>query len=110
MRPADNHGQRGPAGGTGLPGPGDEGHGEVLLEVGHNFTAHARLCVYGRGVYSVEGLTSWFLCPRVSWRRAPGVISFDDSLFKRWRAPLLDRLVLDPVREEDSGDHRRQYL
>lgn len=73
-------------------------------------TCNVCVCVREGGVYRVEGLTSWFLCPRVSWRRAPGVISFDDSLFKRWRAPLLDRLVLDPVREEDSGDRRRQYL
>ncbi|XP_075882180.1 transmembrane protein 81 [Nelusetta ayraudi] len=53
-------------------------------------------------VMKVMGRFSW----RVSWRRAPGVISFDDSLFRRWRAPLLDRLVLDPVREEDSGTYR----
>lgn len=42
---------------------------------------------------------------RVSWRYARGVISSDDSLFTRWDAPLLGRVVLDPVREEDAGKH-----
>lgn len=42
---------------------------------------------------------------RVSWRYARGIISSDDSLFTRWDAPLLDRVVLDPVREEDAGKH-----
>lgn len=38
LRPADNHGHWGPASGARLPGPGDEGHGEVHLEVRHTFT------------------------------------------------------------------------
>ncbi|XP_042370778.1 transmembrane protein 81-like, partial [Plectropomus leopardus] len=42
----------------------------------------------------------------VSWRYARGVISSDDSLFAHWVAPLLDRVVLDPVREEDAGTYR----
>ncbi|XP_017295308.2 transmembrane protein 81 [Kryptolebias marmoratus] len=43
---------------------------------------------------------------RVSWRYARGIISSDDSLFDRWKAPHLDRVVLDPVREEDAGTYR----
>lgn len=42
---------------------------------------------------------------RVSWRYARGVISSDDSLFDRWKAPDLHRVVLDPVREKDAGKH-----
>ncbi|KAJ8017272.1 hypothetical protein DPEC_G00016110 [Dallia pectoralis] len=34
---------------------------------------------------------------RVSWRYARGVVTTDDSLLRRWVAPRLDRLVLDPV-------------
>ncbi|CAN9515281.1 unnamed protein product [Ophioblennius macclurei] len=48
------------------------------------------------------GRFSW----RVSWRHAHGVISSDDSLFARFKAPLLDRLVLDPVQEEHAGTYR----
>lgn len=40
---------------------------------------------------------------RVSWRFAQGIISSDDSLFDRWEAPYLDRVVLDRIREEDAG-------
>lgn len=40
---------------------------------------------------------------RVSWRYARGIITSDDALFKRWQAPYLDRVVLDPVQEEDAG-------
>ncbi|XP_074501298.1 transmembrane protein 81 isoform X3 [Sebastes fasciatus] len=47
------------------------------------------------------GRFSW----RVSWRYARGIISSDDSLFSQWEAPLLDRLILDPVREEDAGTY-----
>ncbi|XP_064849674.1 transmembrane protein 81 [Oncorhynchus masou masou] len=43
---------------------------------------------------------------RVSWRHARGVVTTDDSLMGRWDAPRLDRLVLDPVREEDAGTYR----
>uniref|UniRef100_A0A3B3C286 Transmembrane protein 81 n=1 Tax=Oryzias melastigma TaxID=30732 RepID=A0A3B3C286_ORYME len=48
------------------------------------------------------GRFSW----RVSWRYARGIISSDDSLFERWNAPLLDRMVLDPVKEESAGTYR----
>uniref|UniRef100_A0A671U417 Transmembrane protein 81 n=1 Tax=Sparus aurata TaxID=8175 RepID=A0A671U417_SPAAU len=53
-------------------------------------------------VMEAMGRFSW----RVSWRYARGVISSDDSLFTRWDAPLLGRVVLDPVREEDAGTYR----
>ncbi|XP_038579705.1 transmembrane protein 81 [Micropterus salmoides] len=53
-------------------------------------------------VMEAMGRFSW----RVSWRYARGIISSDDSLFTRWDAPLLDRVVLDPVREEDAGTYR----
>uniref|UniRef100_A0A8C9ZMA1 Transmembrane protein 81 n=1 Tax=Sander lucioperca TaxID=283035 RepID=A0A8C9ZMA1_SANLU len=43
---------------------------------------------------------------RVSWRYARGAISSDDSLFDRWHAPLLDRVILDPIAEEDAGTYR----
>uniref|UniRef100_A0A3Q2VH34 Transmembrane protein 81 n=1 Tax=Haplochromis burtoni TaxID=8153 RepID=A0A3Q2VH34_HAPBU len=43
---------------------------------------------------------------RVSWRYARGIISTDDALLARWDAPELDRVVLDPVREEDAGTYR----
>nr|XP_046253377.1 transmembrane protein 81 [Scatophagus argus]XP_046253378.1 transmembrane protein 81 [Scatophagus argus]XP_046253379.1 transmembrane protein 81 [Scatophagus argus] len=53
-------------------------------------------------VMEAMGRFSW----RVSWRYARGVISSDDSLFAQWEAPLMDRVVLDPVREEDAGTYR----
>ncbi|XP_021162979.2 transmembrane protein 81 [Fundulus heteroclitus] len=53
-------------------------------------------------VMEAMGRFTW----RVSWRYARGIISSDDSLFDRWEAPLLDRVVLDPVREEDAGTYR----
>ncbi|XP_070825442.1 transmembrane protein 81 [Chaetodon trifascialis] len=53
-------------------------------------------------VMEAMGRFSW----RVSWRYARGIITSDDSLFSRWDAPLLDRVVLDPVREEDAGTYR----
>ncbi|XP_029912015.1 transmembrane protein 81, partial [Myripristis murdjan] len=53
-------------------------------------------------VMEAMGRYSW----RVSWRYARGVISSDDALFARWEAPLLDRVVLDPVREDDAGTYR----
>nr|XP_057906823.1 transmembrane protein 81 isoform X3 [Doryrhamphus excisus]XP_057906824.1 transmembrane protein 81 isoform X3 [Doryrhamphus excisus] len=40
---------------------------------------------------------------RVSWSRAPGVISSDNALFTRWHSPRLDLLVLDPVEEQHAG-------
>ncbi|KAF3860808.1 hypothetical protein F7725_001063, partial [Dissostichus mawsoni] len=42
----------------------------------------------------------------VSWRYARGIISSDDTLFARWNAPLLERVILDPVMEEDAGTYR----
>ncbi|XP_008281379.1 transmembrane protein 81 [Stegastes partitus] len=53
-------------------------------------------------VMETMGRFSW----RVSWRYARGVISSDDSLFARWEAPQLDRVILNPVREEDAGTYR----
>ncbi|XP_067449830.1 transmembrane protein 81, partial [Thunnus thynnus] len=53
-------------------------------------------------VMEAMGKFSW----RVSWRYARGIISSDDSLFARWEAPELDRVILDPVREEDAGTYR----
>ncbi|KAA8590738.1 hypothetical protein FQN60_001681, partial [Etheostoma spectabile] len=53
-------------------------------------------------VMEAMGRFSW----RVSWRYARGVISSDDSLFDRWHAPLLDRVILDPITEEDAGTYR----
>ncbi|KAM9351046.1 transmembrane protein 81 [Symphorus nematophorus] len=53
-------------------------------------------------VMEAMGRFSW----RVSWRYGRGIISSDDSLFTRLDAPLLDRVVLDPVREEDAGTYR----
>uniref|UniRef100_A0A3B4TS94 Transmembrane protein 81 n=1 Tax=Seriola dumerili TaxID=41447 RepID=A0A3B4TS94_SERDU len=50
-------------------------------------------------VMQAMGRFSW----RVLWRYARGIISSDDSLFDRWEAPQLDRVILDPVREEDAG-------
>nr|XP_019965739.1 PREDICTED: transmembrane protein 81 [Paralichthys olivaceus] len=52
-------------------------------------------------VMEAMGTFSW----RVSWRYARGIITSDDSLFARWEAPQLDRVVLDPVREEDAGTY-----
>ncbi|XP_022618795.1 transmembrane protein 81 [Seriola dumerili] len=53
-------------------------------------------------VMQAMGRFSW----RVLWRYARGIISSDDSLFDRWEAPQLDRVILDPVREEDAGTYR----
>ncbi|XP_030590531.1 transmembrane protein 81 [Archocentrus centrarchus] len=53
-------------------------------------------------VMEAMGRFSW----RVSWRYARGIITSDDALFARWEAPELDRVVLDPVREEDAGTYR----
>ncbi|KAK2897118.1 hypothetical protein Q8A73_013498 [Channa argus] len=53
-------------------------------------------------VTETMGRFSW----RVTWRYARGVISSDDSLFARWEAPQLDRVILDPVHEEDAGTYR----
>ncbi|KAM7405316.1 hypothetical protein PAMP_012588 [Pampus punctatissimus] len=53
-------------------------------------------------VMEAMGRFAW----RVSWRYARGIISSDDSLFARWEAPELDRVILDPVREEDAGTYR----
>nr|XP_057906822.1 transmembrane protein 81 isoform X2 [Doryrhamphus excisus] len=47
---------------------------------------------------------------RVSWSRAPGVISSDNALFTRWHSPRLDLLVLDPVEEQHAGTYRCDVL
>ncbi|XP_040050514.2 transmembrane protein 81 isoform X2 [Gasterosteus aculeatus] len=52
-------------------------------------------------VLEAMGRFSW----RVSWRYARGIITSDDSLFIRWDAPLLDRVILNPVKEEDAGTY-----
>lgn len=46
----------------------------------------------------------------VSWRFARGIITSDDSLFSRYEALSLDKVVLDPLREEDSGTYRCDVL
>lgn len=46
----------------------------------------------------------------VSWRFAGGVITSDDSLFTRYEALSLDKVVLDPLRVEDSGTYRCDVL
>ncbi|XP_051949827.1 transmembrane protein 81 [Xyrauchen texanus] len=46
----------------------------------------------------------------VSWRFARGVVTSDNSLFIRYEALSLDKVVLDPLREEDSGTYRCDVL
>ncbi|XP_043102483.1 transmembrane protein 81 [Puntigrus tetrazona] len=46
----------------------------------------------------------------VSWRFAGGIITSDDSLFSRYEALSLDKVVLDFLREEDSGTYRCDVL
>ncbi|XP_065104004.1 transmembrane protein 81 [Paramisgurnus dabryanus] len=46
----------------------------------------------------------------VSWRFARGVITSDNSLFTRYEALSLDKVVLDPLKEEDSGTYRCDVL
>ncbi|XP_068180431.1 transmembrane protein 81 [Antennarius striatus] len=57
-------------------------------------------------VMKARGRFSW----RVLWRFARGVITSDESLFSRVKAPLLDRVVLDPVREENAGTYRCRVM
>uniref|UniRef100_A0A3Q3JZX7 Transmembrane protein 81 n=1 Tax=Monopterus albus TaxID=43700 RepID=A0A3Q3JZX7_MONAL len=52
-------------------------------------------------VMEAMGRFSW----RLLWRYARGIISSDDSLFVRWEAPQLDRIILDPVSEKDAGTY-----
>ncbi|XP_029102948.1 transmembrane protein 81 [Scleropages formosus] len=40
-----------------------------------------------------------------SWRFARGVITTQGPLFERWRAPRIDRVILDPVQESDAGTY-----
>lgn len=42
----------------------------------------------------------------IYWRYARGVVTTDDSLFARWHAPGLDRVILNPLREEHAGTYR----
>ncbi|KAJ8274710.1 hypothetical protein COCON_G00093350 [Conger conger] len=53
-------------------------------------------------VTRVQGRFGFFL----SWRYARGVVTTDDGLFARWHAPGLDRLTLNPLREENAGTYR----
>ncbi|XP_029690316.1 transmembrane protein 81 isoform X2 [Takifugu rubripes] len=53
-------------------------------------------------VMKAMGRFSW----RVAWRYARGIITSDDSLFAQWKALQLDQVVLDPIREENSGTYR----
>nr|XP_043893473.1 transmembrane protein 81 [Solea senegalensis] len=53
-------------------------------------------------VMEAMGYFSW----RVLWRYAHGIITSDDTLFAHWKAPQLDKVILDPVREEDAGTYR----
>lgn len=80
-------------GGAGLSGGSHESHGKVLLEV--MMAAPVLLCLLKKEH------SSW---SRVAWRYARGIITSDDSLFAKWKAPQLDRVVLDPIREENSGN------
>ncbi|XP_062854458.1 transmembrane protein 81 isoform X2 [Trichomycterus rosablanca] len=41
----------------------------------------------------------------VSWRFARGIITTNNRLFSRLDNPGLDRLILDPVKEEDAGTY-----
>ncbi|KAL6458942.1 hypothetical protein MHYP_G00324140 [Metynnis hypsauchen] len=42
----------------------------------------------------------------VSWRFAKGIVTTDNNLFVQYDVPGLDRVVLDPVKEEDAGTYR----
>ncbi|XP_010768458.1 transmembrane protein 81 [Notothenia coriiceps] len=54
---------------------------------------------------ALRGQTGLKTFDPVSWRYARGIISSDDTLFARWNAPLLERVILDPVMEEDAGTY-----
>lgn len=41
----------------------------------------------------------------VTWRFARGIITTNDHLFSRYDNPGLDRLILDPVKEEHAGTY-----
>ncbi|XP_061908576.1 transmembrane protein 81 [Entelurus aequoreus] len=62
-------------------------------------------CLLAKNAEVVRRL-SW----RVSWFRARGLITSDDTLFARWHSPTLDLLVLDPVEEEHAGTYRCDVL
>ncbi|KAK2851982.1 hypothetical protein Q5P01_008258 [Channa striata] len=53
-------------------------------------------------VIETMGKLSW----RVTWRHVKGVISSDNSLFVRWKAPHLDRVIFDPIAEKDAGTYQ----
>ncbi|TRY66859.1 hypothetical protein DNTS_033026 [Danionella cerebrum] len=46
----------------------------------------------------------------VSWRFAAGIITSDDTLFAKYETLNLDKVVLDPVQEKDSGTYRCDVL
>ncbi|XP_034034071.1 transmembrane protein 81-like [Thalassophryne amazonica] len=53
-----------------------------------------------------KGRFSW----RVIWRFAKGLITPEDTLFARLKAPMMDRVILDPVTESDAGTYRCTVL
>ncbi|XP_034021526.1 uncharacterized protein LOC117506130 [Thalassophryne amazonica] len=53
-----------------------------------------------------KGRFSW----RVIWRFAKGLITPEDALFARLKAPMMDRVILDPVTESDAGTYRCTVL
>lgn len=46
----------------------------------------------------------------VSWRFARGIITTNDRFFVRRDVPGLDRVILNPVKEEDAGTYRCDVL
>lgn len=46
----------------------------------------------------------------VSWQFARGIITTDNRLFIRREVPGLDRVILNPVKEEDAGTYRCDVL
>ncbi|TSN76596.1 Transmembrane protein 81 [Bagarius yarrelli] len=46
----------------------------------------------------------------VSWHVARGIITTNNRFFKRYEVPGLDRVVLNPVKEEDGGTYRCDVL
>lgn len=46
----------------------------------------------------------------VSWRLARGIITTDNRFFIRHEVPGLDRVILNPVKEEDAGTYRCDVL
>ncbi|XP_034031896.1 transmembrane protein 81-like [Thalassophryne amazonica] len=53
-----------------------------------------------------KGRFSW----RVIWCFAKGLITPEDALFAHLKAPMMDRVILDPVTESDAGTYRCTVL